>query len=189
MEQRPDRTNADCDAMGELISAYIDDELEPRELPAFGKHLRACPACAAALEQMAAQKTLLRRSEPYWPVAVPSAEFGAKLAASLAGAAVPGAPFRARARARLHSLAQGWPMAAAVTMTLILATSAALLVSRTPDGNVADMAEAPRARDEQPYTAGGEDLNRYLRDHAMEAAEGSLLSDAAETLELAAYVP
>ncbi len=184
MEQRPAQTDVDCAAMGELISAYIDDELAPHELPSFGHHMRACSACATTLERAAAQKTLLRRSEPYWPEVVPGPDFASRLSAAISKAGPPSAMPAGR-----FGLPAFWSTAAAVAMTAVLAVSAALLVGRDTRDDRDTLARDTRTQVERSYAAADGNLDRYLSDHALEAAGGSFLSDTAETLELAAYVP
>ncbi len=41
-----------CPEMAVEISAYFDDELEPREREAVELHLKDCPTCRASLDSM-----------------------------------------------------------------------------------------------------------------------------------------
>ena len=41
-----------CPEMAVEISAYFDDELEPREREAVEQHLKDCPTCRASLDSM-----------------------------------------------------------------------------------------------------------------------------------------
>lgn len=58
---------------GQLLSAYLDGELLPRESAAVQEHLLECAVCRGAYEQLRATKALLGEL----PVADPPAEFWA----------------------------------------------------------------------------------------------------------------
>lgn len=62
---------------GQLLSAYLDGELLPRESAAVQEHLLECAACREAYEQLRATKALLGEL----PVADPPAEFWAAVRA------------------------------------------------------------------------------------------------------------
>jgi anti-sigma-K factor RskA len=53
-----------CRSHGELIGGYVLGALEPAEMEAMGRHLEACPACAAEAEAMGGLPRLLDRIEP-----------------------------------------------------------------------------------------------------------------------------
>jgi anti-sigma-K factor RskA len=53
-----------CRNHGELIGGYVLGALEPSEMDAMGRHLEACPACAAEVGALDGLPRLLDRIEP-----------------------------------------------------------------------------------------------------------------------------
>ena len=53
-----------CREMVELMTAYLDDALEPAQHAAFERHLAACPHCAEYLAQIKLVRETAGRVEP-----------------------------------------------------------------------------------------------------------------------------
>lgn len=51
-----------CRAFGDFLSAYLDDEMTPRERRRFEFHLAACPRCLTHLEEFRVAMILARSS-------------------------------------------------------------------------------------------------------------------------------
>lgn len=67
-----------CDPSSPRLSAYLDGELAPPEAAALGAHLRACPDCKAALDDLSAADRRLKAA----PLAAPPPFFAARVAAA-----------------------------------------------------------------------------------------------------------
>ena len=52
-----------CEKYAELVSAYLDDELNASELLELAGHLKGCPACSRLLEEFMEMKDLLRQAD------------------------------------------------------------------------------------------------------------------------------
>ncbi|MHB9146416.1 MAG: DUF4349 domain-containing protein [Symbiobacteriia bacterium] len=56
-----------CELAGELLSAYLDDELPSREALSLEKHLRVCPTCVAQLGELREMRAMLASLEDMAP--------------------------------------------------------------------------------------------------------------------------
>ncbi len=54
-----------CSGIRELISSYIDDQLGPDEKEAFSCHIRSCPGCREALEEVQSVHELFASAERF----------------------------------------------------------------------------------------------------------------------------
>jgi anti-sigma factor RsiW len=54
-----------CSGIRELISSYIDDQLGPEEKEAFSFHIRSCPGCREALEEVQSVHELFTSAERF----------------------------------------------------------------------------------------------------------------------------
>jgi anti-sigma factor RsiW len=48
-----------CETFVELVTAYLEDQLQPEERAAFEEHLRLCPGCDTYLDQFRTTISLL----------------------------------------------------------------------------------------------------------------------------------
>lgn len=55
----------DCAQIKQMISQYVDQDLDPQEQRTFEHHLRACPGCQEALEGQMAVHHLLGSAEKF----------------------------------------------------------------------------------------------------------------------------
>ncbi len=70
-----------CRTIAELLSPYLDGELDPARRLAVDGHLRGCPACRAALQAQRRLDAALRQL----PAPDPAPSFGAEVMGRLAG--------------------------------------------------------------------------------------------------------
>src|SRR5262249_46714878 len=116
-----------CDRTGEILGAYLDQELDPATRREVATHLASCPACsamAAELQSVGRQAAALGRERA--PVHL-AAGVRARLAEDTATTTVP-----LRLRAVQHLPLRKWLAGAAALLLLCVLTSAAtvLVVSR-----------------------------------------------------------
>jgi len=123
--------------VGDRLSAYLDDELRPLDREAVESHLRACEACAARLEEMAAVDTLAREL----PVEAPPGYFDSL-------------PGRVRARmsfpARRRPVVPVWSWAVAAALLLAVVVPRMVFETRAPSLSDARFQEAPAAAPARP---------------------------------------
>lgn len=172
-----------CEKYAELVSAYLDDELNASELLELAAHLKACASCSRLMEEFMEMKDLLRQAEPYWPKPSPTRGFlrAVKRRAreewapgdgqTIAGA-TPAAPRRVATMT-----------VAAMAALLVLAGAAAYFQLRGPSVEVGPLPAAPGAAVYQLAREGnGENLEAYIREHALESSR-SLILDYEDNVE------
>ncbi len=162
-----------CERYGELLSAYIDDELSSTELVDLAGHLKICIGCAREMDKLMAVKTAIHSAEPFWPKPIPSPQFVASVLGSVAGSKIYPPPKRKRSPFGISKAASF--IAAAVVTTSLVAGGVVYL--RDP-GRQGSTEEAGRRPTQEVYTAAVEvrpALEEYIREHAMESSANPLI--------------
>lgn len=167
----------DCRAYGEIISAYLDDELSALELVELGDHLKRCPACSREMDRLMSAKNALHQAEPFWDKAVPGERFIPSLLEQVrqdVGRRIPtrlGWGRHVPPPRRFASLAA----VAAVTLLLLLGTVSYFF--RPQQSLVASRTSTPPEVFLMARRDDGDSAREYLREHALQSSQNVLIDD------------
>jgi predicted anti-sigma-YlaC factor YlaD len=181
-------SDARCEEYRELVSAFVDERLDGGELLRLEAHVASCAGCRDFEVELRRFRGLLQAAETFRPLRTPPPGFAAMVAARVErlprAEAVPFPEVRARRRA----LSASWlGMAAAAAAAVLFFTwsrqrlidgdTLAQQLAGRPAGKAVVLAASP---------ADGGDIEAWLREHAMDARDGTLLGPA-EEVEFASF--
>lgn len=178
-------SDARCQEYRELVSAFVDECLDGGDLLRLETHIVSCAGCRAFEVELRRFRGLLQAAETFRPLRTPPPGFAAMVAARVErlqpGQAAPFPEVRARRRA----LSASWlGMAAAAAAAVLFFTWSR---QRLLDGDtLAEKLPSPPAVILAASPADGGDIEAWLREHAMDARDGTLLGPA-EEVEFASF--
>jgi anti-sigma factor RsiW len=174
-----------CTRYPELISAYLDDELSPAELPALAGHLKVCARCSREMDNLMKVKNALHQAEPFWPTFEPSERFMPDLLEALRHEPAP-AVFPRRAGLMMGGSLWRYTGLAAATLTLVLLAGGVTWFQGERPSPVASGTTSSGSALLVAQNTPDDRLEDYLRDHALESSR-SLLLDNEGSMELVKY--
>ena len=173
-------SDARCREFRELVSAYVDEQLDAGELLRLEGHFLACAACRAFEGELRRFKDVLPAAEAFRPLRRPPPGFAALVAARIEGEPRARAiPFpRRRAGGRRSRVSWAGMVAAAAAAALLFAWSwQRLLPVASPEQKLVRSAFAPAVA---VAAADSGSMDVWMREHSMLARGGTLLGPAEE---------
>jgi anti-sigma factor RsiW len=185
-------SGANCGEYRELVSAFVDEQLEGADLLRLKAHLESCPECRALEAGLRRFSALVRAAEVLRPHRRPPPGFAAAVAAravSMSPATAVPFPGPRAARPIARGAWIGMAAAAAVAALLFSWSWQRLLPGDAAGRRVAGQvtpASVELASANRPVSTDEGDIDSWMSEHAMLARAGTLLGPA-EEIEFASF--
>jgi anti-sigma factor RsiW len=179
----------DCAAYGELLSAYVDDELSPAEVADLGGHLKACQDCNRAMDELAMVRNILHHAEPFWPKAAPSSRFLPGVLDAI-GPSVASRPAGRRffpVMPRLWLSSRVAAFSAAALAALLLVVGGVNWVRQREEALIASSIP-PEGSFTVARSVADDSLEEYIVEHALQSSDNLLIGNE-DTAEFVGYEP